>query len=103
MISKHSFQLVKNLFRNLYFLMFLNGFLLASMFYFRMESTYEKGLFASIKGSIDSKLDTNDTQDSIIVKAMATCHDLMSTGPRYSAAPSCSDQAPTSSTAPPST
>ena len=78
MISRNSFQVVKSLFRNLYFLMFLNGFLLASMFYFRMESTYEKGLFASIKGSIDSKLDTNDTQDSIIVKAMATCHDLMS-------------------------
>jgi hypothetical protein len=48
------------------------------MFYFKMESTYEQGLFASIKGSIDSKLDTNDTQDSIIVKAMTTCHDLMS-------------------------
>lgn len=48
------------------------------MFYFRMESTYEKGLFASIKGSIDNRLDTDDNQDSIIVKAMATCHDLMS-------------------------
>jgi len=58
--------------------MFLNGFLLASMFYFRMQSTYEKGLFATIKGSIDSKLDTDDTQDSIVIKAMNTCHELMS-------------------------
>lgn len=77
MISRLSFQFLKNLFSNLYFLMFLNGFLIASMFYFKMESTYEQGLFASIKGSIDSKLDTNDTQDSIILKAMATCHELM--------------------------
>jgi len=58
--------------------MFLNGFLLASLFYFKMESTYEKGLFASIKSSIDSKVDGNDNQDSIVIKAMATCHDLMS-------------------------
>lgn len=78
MISKLSFQFLKNIFRNLYFLMFLNGFLIASMFYFRMESTYEEGLFASIKGSIDGKLDADDTQDSIIVKAMGTCHELMS-------------------------
>ncbi|MDO6432045.1 transglutaminase domain-containing protein [Flavitalea sp. BT771] len=77
MISKISLQPLKNLFRNLYFLMFLNGFLIASMFYFRMESTYEEGLFASIKGNIDSRLDANDTQDSIVVKAMATCHELM--------------------------
>jgi len=79
MISKFSLlQVSKNLFRNLYFLMFLNGFLIASMFYFRMQSTYEQGLFATIKGSIDSKLDTDDTQDSIVVKAMNTCHELMS-------------------------
>ena len=78
MISKISLQFLKNTFRNLYFLMFLNGFLIASMFYFRMESTYENGLFASIKGSIDNNLDKDDTQDSIILKAMATCHELMS-------------------------
>lgn len=57
--------------------MFLNGFLLASMFYFHMQSTYEKGLFSTIKNSIDNRLDKDDTQDSIVVKAMATCHDLM--------------------------
>jgi len=78
MISKISFRFLKKLFRNLYFLMFLNGFLLASLFYFKMEATYENGLFASIKGSIDNSLDSDDTQDSILIKAMATCHDLMS-------------------------
>ncbi|HVU58700.1 MAG TPA: transglutaminase domain-containing protein [Puia sp.] len=78
MISKAPLQFLKNLFGNLYFLMFLNGFLLASLFYFKMEATYERGLFTSIKNNIDSRLDGNDTQDSIVVKAMATCHDLMS-------------------------
>src|SRR5882762_4585264 len=78
MALKNPFNFLKTAFRNLYFLMFLNGFLLASLFYFKMEATYEKGLFGSIKTSIDNKLDTNDTQDSIIIKAMATCHDLMS-------------------------
>jgi hypothetical protein len=42
-----------------------------------MEASYEKGLFASIKNSINSRLDSDDTQDSILLKAMATCHDLM--------------------------
>lgn len=57
--------------------MFLNGFLLASLFYFRMQSSYENGLFASIKASIDRQVDTDDTQDSIVVKAMHVCYVLM--------------------------
>ena len=57
--------------------MFLNGFLLASMCYFKMESSYEEGLFTSIKINIDNKVDKDDTQDSIIVKAMDVCHTLM--------------------------
>jgi len=74
---KTSFRFIKRLFRNLYFLMFLNGFLLASMFYFKMESSYEAGLFASIKYNIDNKVDKDDTRDSIVVKAMGVCHELM--------------------------
>jgi hypothetical protein len=71
------FTILRRAFRNLYFLMFLNGFLLASLFYFRMQSSYENGLFASIKSSIDHQIDTDDTQDSIVVKAMNVCHHLM--------------------------
>ena len=77
MALKNPFNFLKTAFRNLYFLMFLNGFLLASLFYFKMESAYENGLFLSIKSSIDSKVDDNDTQDSIVVKAMAACNTLM--------------------------
>ena len=58
--------------------MFLNGFLVASLFYFKMESYYEDGLFASIKTTIDSNLDANDNTDSLVVKAMGTCYHLMS-------------------------
>ena len=57
--------------------MFLNGFLLASLFYFKMESTYENGLFASLKSSIDAQIDSDDTPDSVAVKAMSACYFLM--------------------------
>jgi hypothetical protein len=74
---RYPFRLIKQAFRNLYFLMFLNGFLLASLFYFKMESTYENGLFASLKSSIDGQIDNDDTPDSVAVKAMSTCYYLM--------------------------
>lgn len=74
----YPFRLFRQAFRNLYFLMFLNGFLLASLFYFKMESFYEDGLFASIKSTIDSRIDADDTPDSVAVKAMNTCYHLMS-------------------------
>ena len=62
---------------NLYFLTFLNGFLLASLFYFRMESNYEKELYKAIQLSINSKIDFNDNQDSLVVKAMQASHSLL--------------------------
>lgn len=71
-------MLIKAAFKNLYFLMFFNGFILASLCYFKMESAYENGLFASIKSSIDYRIDANDTPDSVFVKSMNTCYTLMS-------------------------
>ncbi len=76
--SRYPFRILRQAFRNLYFLMFLNGFLVASLFYFKMESYYEDGLFASIKSTIDSHLDANDNTDSVAVKAMNTCYQLLS-------------------------
>jgi hypothetical protein len=75
---RYPFRIIRQAFRNLYFLMFLNGFLLASLFYFKMESFYEDGLFASIKSTIDGQIDADDTPDSVAVKAMSTCYHLMS-------------------------
>ena len=84
MASHNPSNFLKSAFGNLYFLMFLNGFLIASLFYFKMEAAYENGLFLSIKTSIDNKLDANDTQDSILIKAMDACHTLMADrGPAF--------------------
>ena len=57
--------------------MFLNGFVLASTAYFLMESTYENGLFASIKADVESRLDANDNSDSLFLKAMDESYHLM--------------------------
>jgi len=70
--------MIRRVFRNLYFLTFLNGFLLASLFYFYVEARYEKELFQAIHSDINTKIKDADTQDSVIVKAMHTCHELMS-------------------------
>ncbi|HEV2355904.1 MAG TPA: transglutaminase domain-containing protein [Puia sp.] len=75
---RYPFRILRLAFRNLYFLMFLNGFLLASLFYFKMESFYEDGLFASIKSTIDARIDSNDNTDSLVVKAMGICYHLLS-------------------------
>jgi|SRR5579871_6054853 len=73
----YPFKLVGRIFRNLYFLIFLNGFLLASILYFRMQASYENELFAAIQKNINKKIDLNDTQDSIVVKIMQTCNSLL--------------------------
>lgn len=77
MASQNPLNFLRKAFGNLYFLMFLNGFLIASLFYFKMEAAYENGLFLSIKNSIDHKTDANDTEDSVLLKAMDVCHTLM--------------------------
>src|SRR5579859_4375038 len=74
---KLSLTLLRATFRNLYVLMFLNGFLIAVLFCFRIQASYENGLFASIKSSINERIDPNDNADSIVVKAMNVCYYLM--------------------------
>ena len=69
--------MIRRFFGNLYFLTFLNGFLLASLFYFRMESNYEDDLFRAIRSDINSKIRPAESEDSVMVKAMHLCHDLL--------------------------
>jgi hypothetical protein len=71
--------MIRRVFGNLYFLTFLNGFLLASLFYFKMEASYEKELFQAIHSDISSKITATDSQDSVVVKVMHVCHNLMDT------------------------
>jgi hypothetical protein len=77
LMAKSFFKWFRRIFGNLYFLFFINGFLLASLFYFKVESNYENNLFKVIQKSIDRKIDVNDTKDSILVKIMQTCSNML--------------------------
>jgi hypothetical protein len=69
--------MLRRIFGNLYFLTFLNGFLLASLFYFKMEASYEKELFQAIHTDINTKLKQSDSEDTLVAKVMHACHNLM--------------------------
>ncbi len=69
--------MLKRVFGNLYFLTFLNGFLLASLFYFNMEANFEQEVFQAIHADINTKLHPGDSEDSVVVKVMHTTHNLM--------------------------
>jgi hypothetical protein len=69
--------MARRVFGNLYFLTFLNGFLLASLFYFKMEANYESELFHAIHSDISSKIKSSDSQDSVVLKVLHTCHNLL--------------------------
>ena len=68
---------MRRVFGNLYFLTFLNGFLLASVFYFKMEANYETEIFQAIHSDISTKISPTDTQDSALAKIMHACHSMM--------------------------
>jgi hypothetical protein len=69
--------MIKRIFWNLYFLTFLNGFLLATLFYFKMEADYERELFQAIRTDVNSKITADESEDSIVVKVMHVSHALM--------------------------
>ncbi len=70
-------MMIRRVFSNLYFLTFLNGFLLASLFYFHMEANYEKELFQAIRMDINSKIPRGVSEDSMVVQVMHVCHNLL--------------------------
>jgi hypothetical protein len=74
---KSPFRLLRRVLGNLYFLVFLNGFFIATLFYFKLEANYENNLFNVIQKSIDRKIDFNDTKDSVLIKIMQTCSSLL--------------------------
>jgi hypothetical protein len=69
--------MIRRVLGSLYFLTFLNGFLLASLFYFKMEGNYEKELFQAIHANISTKISPADSRDSVAVKVMRACHNLL--------------------------
>lgn len=70
--------MISRILRNLYFLTFLNGFLIATLFYFSMEANYESELFRAIQLNIDEKISPREARDSLAVKVMHACHTLLS-------------------------
>ena len=69
--------MIRRVFKNLYFLAFVNGFLLATLFYFKMEANYENELFKAIRADINNKVTLADSEDSLMVKIMHECHNLL--------------------------
>jgi len=69
--------MIRRVLGSLYFLTFLNGFLIASLFYFKMEANYEKELFNAIHTNINTQIVASDSQDSVLLKVMHACHSLL--------------------------
>src|ERR1700730_10885109 len=69
--------MIRRIFRSLYFLTFLNGFLLATLIYFQMEASYEQKLFKAIQFHVDNKIKFSDGKDSLVVKVMHACNALL--------------------------
>ncbi len=59
-----------NFFTNLYFLVFLNGLLLASLLYFKAESTYEKEVYGAIAQYITKDSIGKANSDTFFIRAL---------------------------------
>jgi hypothetical protein len=64
-----------------YLLIFLNGFLLASLIYFYTEKQYEKNVFSSIASYINNPTSSSNSssvnaEDSILVRSLHLVHNL---------------------------
>ncbi len=70
-------MMIRRFLGNLYFLTFLNGFLLASLFYFKMEANYENDLFQAIHTDIVRRITKAESGDSVLAKIMHTTHNLL--------------------------
>lgn len=73
---KTTLRTIRKFLRNLYFLCFLNGLLLASLLYFASESKYETQLFSIIARRIRNNLPANYSKNDFAIKAMQTAYDL---------------------------
>ena len=68
--------------RGRYILFFLNGLLLAFLFYFYTEKQYEKNLFASLAAYVRSSVSTNKlsnpaaAEDSLLIRSVRLVHEL---------------------------
>ncbi|MDX2045312.1 MAG: transglutaminase domain-containing protein [Chitinophagaceae bacterium] len=76
---------VRRVFKNLYFLFFLNGLMIASVIYSYQEDQYERDLFGFLSSEVLYQVgaDKNAPDDSIIIKSMHFTYELQSTRNQY--------------------
>ncbi len=83
----HPIKVIKRIFTNLYFLFFLNGFVVASLLFFLKEDIYEKELFSSIAQKIRNDLG-NENKDSFLLRSLHMAYELqVSRQPIFGAQP----------------
>jgi hypothetical protein len=68
----YAFKLIKSL----YFLAFINGLLVTSLFYTAIESNYEASVYHSIVESINTESTARENKDSFLVKALQLTYSL---------------------------
>jgi hypothetical protein len=73
---KRTLAFVKKIISNRYLLLFINGILLASTFYFFTESKYEKELFGAITRKIKEELPAQHSYYEFVKKALKTTSTL---------------------------
>jgi hypothetical protein len=69
---KCAFKLIKSL----YFLAFINGLLVTSLFYTAIEANYEASIYNSIVESINTESAARENKDSFLVKALQLTYSL---------------------------
>ncbi len=67
--------MTKRIFGNISILLFINGFLLATLFYLHKEDVYEKDLFSAIVNKIKQELKT-DNKDTFLIRSLAMTYEL---------------------------
>jgi len=68
--------MIKKIGTNLYLLAFLNGLILANLYYFRTEDLYERDLFTAIVQNVKLSLRT-ENKDTFLVHAVRMTHELL--------------------------
>ncbi len=68
--------MIKKIVTNLYLLLFLNGSLLTTLYFFRAEDLYERDLFTAITTNVKSVLQT-ENKDTFLVHAVRMTQELL--------------------------
>jgi hypothetical protein len=73
--AKFIFKNLRQLLFSKFALLFLNGFLIATLLYFYLEDSYEKRLFEALACHVKTQTDSNSTQIDILLKSVqVTCY-----------------------------